>query len=86
MEYTTLWDMTSQLLLLSHGQASVETGFSVNKQIERTNMCHKTFISERLVNDRVRSVGGVMAIEMTKYLMTPCRASRSRYSLLGRGS
>ena len=26
-----------------------------------------------------------MAIEMTKYLMTPCRASRSRYSLLGRG-
>ena len=54
MEYTTLWDMTSELLLLSHGQASVERGISVNKQMERTNMCHETFISERLVNDRIR--------------------------------
>jgi len=46
MEYTTPWDMTSQLLLLSHGEASVERGFSVNKQMERTSMCHETFIAE----------------------------------------
>ena len=67
------------MLLLSHGQASVERGFSTNKQLERTNMCHETFIAERLVNDKVTSVG-VMAVEMTKELLTSCRASRSRYT------
>jgi len=29
-----LWTVAKQLLLLSHGQATVERGFSVNKEIE----------------------------------------------------
>ena len=53
-EYSKLWEGVSQLLLLSHGQASVEHGFSINKQMERTNMCHETFIAERIVNDHLR--------------------------------
>ena len=68
-EYSKLWEVVSQLLLLSHGQASVERGFSINKQMERTNMCHETFIAERIVNDHLRSVGGVLSVAINKELL-----------------
>ena len=79
-EYSKLWEVVSQLVLLSHGQASVERGFSINKQMERTNMCHETFIAERIVNDHLRSVGGVLSVAINKELLASCRASRARYT------
>ena len=68
--------------MLSHGQASMERGFSVNKQMECMNMCHGTIMAERVVNDHVTSVGGVMGVDINKELFTSCRASRSRYTVL----
>jgi len=35
--YPELWTFSRQLLLLSHEQAMVERGFSVNKEIEADN-------------------------------------------------
>ena len=68
-EYSKLWEVVSQLLLLSHGQASIERGFSINKHMERTNMCHETFIAEHIVNDHLRSVGGVLSVAINKELL-----------------
>ena len=75
-----LWALVSQLLLLSHGQASVERGFSINKQMERANLCEETFIAQRLVNDHVKAVGGVLGVALTKELLASCSAARSRYA------
>ena len=36
--YEKLWSVIRKLLLLSHGQASVESGFCLNRQIEKDNM------------------------------------------------
>ena len=33
-EYKNLWAMVKVVLLLSHGQATVQRGFSVNKQVQ----------------------------------------------------
>ena len=41
MKSSPLWEVVSHLLLLSHGQASVERGFSINKQIERPTCAMK---------------------------------------------
>ena len=38
ISYRSLWKVVADLLLLSHGQASVERGFSVNKQIEKLKL------------------------------------------------
>ena len=73
-EYSKLWEVVSQLLLLSHGQASVELGFCINKQMERTNMCHETFIAERIVNDHLRPVSGVLSVAINKESLASCRA------------
>ena len=67
------------LLLLSHGQASVERGFSVNHQVEVDNHCENTFITQRVVHDHIVSVGGIFNINITRDLMTFCQASRARY-------
>ncbi len=80
MKSVALWQVVAQLLMLSHGQASVERGFSVNKQMERANMCHETFVAERVVNEHVTSAGGVLGVTITKELLTSCRASRTRYA------
>ena len=79
-EFDKLWIVVSQLLLLSHGQASVERGFSVNKQMERANLCEETFVAQRIVNDHVKAVGGVMSVDLSKELLASCAASRSRYT------
>ena len=41
------------LLLLSHGQASVECGFSVRKQVEIANLNEDNFVAKRLICDHV---------------------------------
>jgi len=48
-----LWTVVMQLLLLSHGQATVERSFSVNKEIEVENMAGSTFAAKRTVCDHI---------------------------------
>ena len=39
-------------------------------------MCEETFIAQRLVNDHVKAVGGVMGVAMTKELLASWTAAR----------
>ena len=43
-------------------------------------MSEETFIAQRLVNDHVKAVGGVMGVALTKELLATCSAARSRYA------
>ena len=79
LPYHNVWKVVSHLLLLSHGQASVERGFSVNRQVESTNLQEHTFVALRLVIDHVRSAGGIQFVELNKELLRSCSSSRQRY-------
>ena len=46
--FTDLWSVFGLLLLLSHGQASVERGFSINKEAVTDKMM-ETMIAKRLI-------------------------------------
>jgi len=59
-----LWTCVKALLLLSRGQASVERGFSVNKQVEIDNLTKDTFVAKRLICDHVIWVGGLKNIDI----------------------
>ena len=78
--YQTLWKVVADLLILSHGQASVERGFSVNKQLEVENLQERSFISQRLVQDHVQSVGGALAVSISKPLLLSASGARQKYS------
>lgn len=79
--YNELWVVTKKLLLLSHGQASVERGFSVNKALSGTNMHERSVVAQRIVFDHIESVGGVTKVGITKELMQSFRSAHSKYQL-----
>jgi hypothetical protein len=65
------------MLLLSHGQASVERGFSINCQIE--NLSEHSYVSQRTVCDHIHSVGGVKNVVVDKALLQSAAKARLRY-------
>lgn len=63
------------VLVLSHGQASVERGFSINKELIVENQKELSLVAQRLIVDHVRSVGGVSNVAITKELL--CKLMKS---------
>ena len=68
-EFSELWAVVQILLLLSHGQATVERGFSVNKNVTTENLSKESLIAQRLIIDNIRRVGGPHKIVITKGLL-----------------
>ena len=72
------------LLLLSHGQASVERGFFVNKEIATSNLMEHNLIARRVIKDHVQNVGGLKQLLISKELLqsaqnaVSCRLRKSK--------
>lgn len=79
--YAELWSFVEKLLLLSHGQATVERGFSIKKEVEMCNMTEDTIVAQRLICNYVRMCGGVVKVPLTKELLNECATARSRYRI-----
>ncbi|KAK2140319.1 hypothetical protein LSH36_1393g00020 [Paralvinella palmiformis] len=73
--FEKLWRVVRKVLLVSHGQASVERGFSLNRQIEKDNM----IVALRQIIDYFVLVGGMLKVEITKELLSSASSSRYRY-------
>lgn len=72
--YPELWTL---LLLLSHGQTTVERGFSVNKEVETNNMQEDAVVAQRIIWDYVSVCGGVLKVPLTKELLGAAASARS---------
>ena len=77
--FPKLLTVVKLLLLLSHGQASVERGFSVNKETIADNLSQKALVGRRVICDHVRTVGGVLNVSIAKELMQSVSFSRKKY-------
>ncbi|CAH3038939.1 unnamed protein product [Pocillopora meandrina] len=77
--YVALFDIVKILLVLSHGQASAERGFSVNKEIEVENLHEYSLVAQRIICDHLRAVGGVLNVPITKKLLAAAASSRQKY-------
>ena len=53
IQFAKLWDIFKMLLTISHGQASVEYGCSVNKDMPIENLHKKTFVTLHTVHDSI---------------------------------
>ena len=58
--------VVKKVLLLSHGQASVERGFSVYKNLLSVNMEAKSIISRHIIVDHVRQLGELQTLKLIK--------------------
>ena len=81
-DYGQLWSVVKMVLLLSHWKATVERGFSVNRQVDDDNLYADTFCCRRLICDAVAYYGGVYAIDTSnKALLLSCSSAWHKYQL-----
>ena len=77
-KYDNVWTAVKKLLILSHGQSSIERGFSINKQTLGTHLSRDNLLSYRVVQDGLRDMGG-KDVTVTSDMIAACRRARSRY-------
>ena len=78
-EYKELWAVISKMLLISHGQATVERGFSANKQAIEVNQSETSLISRRTIKDHIDFVGGLKNVVVPEPMINSCSQARQRY-------
>ena len=81
IKYAKLWKMYRILLLLSHGQAAVERGFSVNRHIEVENLSAESYSAQPIICDHVNSIGGLNNISIDKNLMLSVAGARQTHMM-----
>ena len=80
--YCYLSKLALTILLLPHGNADPERGFSVSKKfLEKhgDNIDEDTLESVRTVKDFLIQSGGQSGIEVQKEMIQQCKSSRSKY-------
>ena len=77
--YSSLWCVLKQVLLLSHGEGSVERGFSINKELEDPSLAEDTLVAMRHIIDFVRSKGGVCNVNITPQLLVHAGNAHQKY-------
>lgn len=64
-----VWSVVKLLLLMSHGQATVERVFSVNKDVAVENLTKRSLIAQRIIHDHIESVGGLTNVKISRQLL-----------------
>ena len=80
-KYSLLLKVIRLILVLSHGQASVERGFSINIQVEVENLKEQSLVAQRLLCDHVKTVGGVSNVTINNKLLVSSAMARQKYEL-----
>ena len=71
--------LSSYLFSLSHRQAAVERGFSVNKELLVGNFQQLSLVSQRIVNDYVTDFGkSIIKVPLTNALLKSSQLAHSR--------
>jgi len=74
-----LWLIVRRLLILFHGQAAVESGFSINKDLLLENMSETSVIAQRVVYNAVKN--GVLQSPITTEMVESVRYASKRRRL-----
>ncbi len=77
--FVDLWFVVKFVMTLSHGNASVESGFSINGDMLIENMHEQSLIAQRQVYDAVKTVGGILKVKIDKRMRQQARGAHSRY-------
>merc|ERR1711874_542253 len=79
-QYTHAWEIVRKLLVLSHGQAAVERGFSINKHCSMVNQSEDSLVARRFVRDHSNYAGGIENVIVTPGMVTDCKAAGRKYN------
>ena len=54
------------MIILSHGNARVESEFSINADLLQVNMLEENVVSQRIVYEAIQYAGGPTMVEINK--------------------
>ena len=77
-ECTDLLDVCQMVLVLSHGNAEAERGFSVNKHILQDNMKERSMVAQRVVHQAISKAGKFTNINIDKQMLGDVRQASLR--------
>ena len=81
-KYKELSFVLKRILTISHGQASVERGFSHNNAVLKTNMSPETVIAKTMIKDHMLSHDlKLYTIEISKPLVLAFKSARQKYEI-----
>jgi hypothetical protein len=73
-EFRELWNIVQLIMVLSHGQATVERGFSVNDDMLLPNIKKESLIGQRIVFDTMKSLNMKLhEFKITENILKYCR-------------
>ena len=77
--HSDLISVVKLCLIPSHGNAAVESGFSINEQLLQENMHEATVISQRIIYEGLLANGGILKIEIDDGMRRYVKQSHSVY-------
>ena len=77
--FQNLYVFLKKIFILSHGQAFVERGFSINKECSVENQLPRSLISQRQVYDGLKAAGGLTKLTIDKKMILSYRNARDMY-------
>ncbi|XP_041775449.1 uncharacterized protein LOC121595491 [Anopheles merus] len=78
-EFSNLRIFLKKILILSHGNATLERGFSINKECLIVNLIDESLVAQRIVYDAILNAGGVLGVDINKSLIQYARNAHGRY-------
>jgi len=77
--FTELFLVIRLALMMSHGNAFVEGGFSINSAILVENLHEDSIVAQRTVYDAIQAAGGIAGVTVDKNMIMYVRTSHRRY-------
>ena len=78
-KYQKFWALVKCLLVLSHGQAGVKRGVSINNEIMEYNFKEKSVVALRVIHDHIQACGGILNVKIDQELGNAARNASSEY-------
>ena len=79
-EFVDLFEVIKFVLVLSRGNAVVESGFSISSDVLVENLKEESVVAQRQVFDGIQSSGGIREVVITSSMMSYVRSPHSRYN------
>ena len=78
-KFKELLNVVKLVCILSHRNATVESGFSINSDVLVENLLEKSVVAQRQVYDGIHHSRGVSKVDITKSMIKSVNISYSRY-------
>ena len=80
--YSDVWEFSKMVLILYHGQSSVERGFSINKQLLVENQKTKSLVALRRIEDHMKySEASPETIEISNAMIKNVKDAHNHYKI-----